>query len=170
VPDQRHILIGRIVGAHGMAGGLKLASYAASIEVFAGGRALLAVSADGEETLYEVERAKAQGRSVLLSLKGVTRRSQAEALAGWDVFLDKTTLPPLEEGTYYWSDLIGVAVYAVDGRFLGRLESIFQTGSNDVYVVKHAGRELLLPALASVVQTVDLEARRMQVKVPEGLE
>ena len=153
-----------------MAGGLKLASYATSIEVFAGGRPLLAVSADGEETLYEVERAKAQGRSVLLSLKGVTQRSQAEALAGWEVFIDKTTLPELEEGTYYWSDLIGLAVYAVDGRFLGRLESIFQTGSNDVYVVKHAGRELLLPALASVVKTVDLEARRMQVKVPEGLE
>ena len=170
MPDRRHILIGRIVGAHGLAGGVKLASYAASIEAFAGGRALLAVSAEGEETLYEVERAKARGRSVLLSLKGVTLRSQAEALAGWEVFIDKTTLPELEEGTYYWSDLIGLAVYAVDGRFLGRLESIFQTGSNDVYVVKHAGRELLLPALASVVQTVDLEARRMQVKVPEGLE
>jgi len=170
VPDRRHILIGRIVGAHGLAGGVKLASYAASIEAFAGGRALLAVSAEGEETLYEVERAKAQGRSVLLSLKGVTQRSQAETLAGREVFIDKTTLPELEEGTYYWSDLIGLAVYAVDGRFLGRLESIFQTGSNDVYVVKHAGRELLLPALASVVKAVDLEARGMQVEVPEGLE
>jgi 16S rRNA processing protein RimM len=107
---------------------------------------------------------------VLLSLKGVTRRSQAEALAGREVFIDKTTLPRLEEGAYYWSDLIGLEVYAVDGRFLGRIESIFPTGSNDVYVVKHAGRELLLPALASVVKTVDLEARRMQVAVPEGLE
>jgi 16S rRNA processing protein RimM len=170
VPDRRHILIGRILGAHGLAGGVKLASYAESVEVFAEGRPLLALSADGEETRYEIERAQARGRAVLLSLKGVTRRSQAEALAGREVFIDKTTLPRLEEGAYYWSDLIGLEVYAVDGRFLGRIESIFPTGSNDVYVVKHAGRELLLPALASVVKTVDLEARRMQVAVPEGLE
>jgi 16S rRNA processing protein RimM len=170
VPDRRHILIGRIIAAHGLAGGLKLRSYAESLEVFARGRALVAVNADGEETVYEVERTKALGRSVIVSLKGVTQRGQAEALAGCDVFVDKTALPELEKGTYYWCDLIGLAVYAADGRFLGRLESIFQTGSNDVYVVKHAGRELLLPALASVVKSVDLEARRMVVEVPEGLD
>jgi 16S rRNA processing protein RimM len=170
VPDRRHILIGRILGAHGIAGGLKLASYAESMEVFAGGRPLLAVSASGEEAAYEIERAKSLGRAVLLSLKGVTLRSQAEALAGWDVFIDQAALPELEAGTYYWSDLIGMEVYAVEGRLLGRLESIFRTGSNDVYVVKDGRRELLLPALASVVKAVDLAARRMEVEVPEGLE
>jgi 16S rRNA processing protein RimM len=61
-------------------------------------------------------------------------------------------------------------VVSADGRFLGRIASIFRTGSNDVYVVQQAHRELLLPALASVVKTVDLEARRMQVEVPEGLD
>jgi len=170
VPDQRHILIARIVGAHGLAGGLKLASYAESLDVFASGRPVIVRDAGGEETVYEIDRAKAQGRSVLLSLKGVTHRTPAEALAGCDLFIDKTALPKLEEGTYYWSDLIGVEVYSVEGDFLGRLESIFQTGSNDVYVVKHAGRELLLPALTSVVKSVDLKARRMEVDVPEGLD
>jgi 16S rRNA processing protein RimM len=170
VPDQRFILIGRILGPHGIAGSLKLMSYAESVDVFAPGRPVLAVGAAGEETAYEIARARPQGRGVLLGLKGVATRSQAEALAGCDLYLEKAALPTLEDGTYYWADLIGIAVYTLDGVLLGRLESIFQTGSNDVYVVKQAGRELLLPALRSVVKSVDLEARRMQVEVPDGLE
>jgi len=61
-------------------------------------------------------------------------------------------------------------VVSIDGTHLGRIESIFRTGSNDVYVVKQKDRELLLPALKSVIASVDLRARRMEVKIPEGLE
>jgi 16S rRNA processing protein RimM len=79
-------------------------------------------------------------------------------------------LPELEPGTYYWADLIGMDVYGGDGVRIGRLESIFRTGSNDVYVVTDAGRELLVPVIASVVTAVDLPARRIDVNLPEGLE
>jgi 16S rRNA processing protein RimM len=170
VPDQRLILMGRIVGAHGTAGNLKLVSYAESLTVFEAGRAVVARCAAGSETVHEIAWARPQGRSALLGLKGVANRSQAEALIGCDLFLDKMTLPKPEEGAYYWADLIGIEVYSVDGIFLGRIESIFQTGSNDVYVVKQEARELLLPALRSVVKSVDIESRRMEVEVPEGLE
>jgi 16S rRNA processing protein RimM len=162
--------MGRIVGAHGIAGGLKLVSYAGSLEVFAAGRTLVAKTETGDETVHEIAWTQAHGRYALLGLRGVTRRRQAEALAGCDVFLDKTALPKLEDGTYYWADLIGLEVVSVAGRSLGRLESIFQTGSNDVYVVKGAGREVLVPALKSVVKTVDLTANRMVVDLPEGLD
>jgi 16S rRNA processing protein RimM len=170
VPDQRQILIGRIVGAHGTAGILKLMSYAESLETFAAGRPVIVKNAAGDEMVHHIEWAKAMGRAALLSFKGVTRRSQAEALTGCDLFLDRATLPSLAAGTYYWADLIGIEVYSVDGGFLGWIESIFETGSNDVYVVKQKGRELLLPALRSVIRSVDLQARRMQVEVPEGLD
>lgn len=167
---ERFILIGRLVGAHGIRGGLKLISYAESLEVFAPGCPLRARDANGEEAVYEVSEARPQGRGAVLFLSGITHRSQAEALAGWDLFIDKATLPALAEGTYYWADLIGLEVVSVDGRLLGRLESIFATGSNDVYVVKGAGREILVPALRSVVKAVDLTARRMEVDLPEGLD
>jgi 16S rRNA processing protein RimM len=170
VPDSRYILIGRIVAAHGMRGNLKLRSYAESLEVFAAGCKVMATCADGCNAVYDVNWAKPQGRSALLSLKGITSRGQADTLVGCDVFIDKNVLPELEEGTYYWSDLIGMDVYSVAGEYLGRLESIFETGSNDVYVVKHAGKERLIPALKSVVVAVDLPARRMQVDLPEGLD
>jgi 16S rRNA processing protein RimM len=170
VPSQRHILIGRILGAHGIAGGMKLMSYAESVDVFAPGRKVIAVGAAGDETVYEIEWAQSHGRTVLLGIQGIGQRSQAEALAGCDLFFDRATLPEPEDGTYYWADLIGIEVYAAGGAFLGRIESIFQTGSNDVYVVKQKNRELLLPALRSVIKSVDVESRRMEVEVPEGLD
>ena len=80
------------------------------------------------------------------------------------------SLPKLENGVYYWDDLIGIEVVSINGVPLGRIESIFQTGSNDVYVIKQGDRELLLPALRSVIKSIDLGARRMEVEVPEGLE
>jgi 16S rRNA processing protein RimM len=78
-------------------------------------------------------------------------------------------LPGLEVNTYYWEDIIGLSVYAEDGVFLGRVESIIQTGSNDVYVVKDGKSEILVPAMESVVLKIDLDQKRMKVNLPEGL-
>jgi 16S rRNA processing protein RimM len=145
-----------------MRGGLKLISYAESLDVFAAGLPVRARSVDGAEAVYEVGEVRPQGRGAVLFLAGITHRSQAEALVGCDLFIEKATLPALPEGTYYWADLVG--------RSLGWLESILETGSNDVYVVKGAGKEILIPALKSVVKAVDLAARRMRVDLPEGLD
>lgn len=153
-----------------MRGGLKLISYAESLDVFTAGLPVRARGADGAEAVYEVGEVRPQGRGAVLFLAGITHRSQAEALVGCDLFIEKATLPALPEGTYYWADLIGLEVVSVDGRSLGRLESILATGSNDVYVVKGAGKEILIPALKSVVKAVDLAARRVRVDLPEGLD
>lgn len=168
--DPRYVLIGRISTAHGLDGRVKMRSYAESPDLFAPGRCLRATGGDGAERMLEVTQAGAQGASILLSFAGVTDRRLAEAIVGWDVFVEKQALPAPEPGSYYWEELIGIEVVAVGGERLGRLESIFRTGSNDVYVVAEAGRELLVPALRSVVTAVDLTARRMVVDLPEGLE
>ena len=93
----------------------------------------------------------------------------AEALIGAEFFIEKEILPELEEGTYYWIDLIGLSVYTTDDVCIGRIESILQTGSNDVYVVKDKNKETLIPALASVILSVNLEEKIMRVDLPEGL-
>jgi 16S rRNA processing protein RimM len=171
VPDSRYILIGKLLSAHGTGGGLKLKSYAESLEIFTPGLTLVAACAGKDERSVEIARVNPQGRVALVRLKGIETRSQAEALAGCELFIDKACLPELAEDVYYWSDLIGTAVYEVQGQFLGKLESIFRTGSNDVYVVKDpgSGREILIPALKTVIAAVDLKAGRMQVNLPEGL-
>jgi 16S rRNA processing protein RimM len=162
--------MGRVAGAHGIRGGLKLVSYAESLDAFAPGRPLRAVRADGVEVDYTVHAVRPQGRGSVLFLSEITDRSQAEALSGCELFIDTTLLPPLPDGTYYWNDLIGLEVVSVEGRTLGRLESIFETGSNDVYIVKRSQKEILIPALTSVVKTIDLRSRRMEVDLPEGLD
>jgi 16S rRNA processing protein RimM len=170
VPVERDILIGRIAGVHGLRGGLKLVSYAESLDAFAAGRRWKAVTPRGAETAVEVLEARPQGRSAALFLRGVTDRDRAVPLVGCDLYVDLQDLPPLPDGTYYWADLVGLEVFDADGRHLGAIRSVFETGSNDVYVVGLNDREILLPATRAVVRRVDLGARRMDVALPEGLE
>jgi 16S rRNA processing protein RimM len=108
-------------------------------------------------------------RLILLSLKGINDRNQSESLVHAEIFIEKGSLPELEEGVYYWADLIGLSVFASDETYMGRIESVIPTGSNDVYVVKDTDRETLIPALESVVVAVDLEKKIMRVDLPEGL-
>jgi 16S rRNA processing protein RimM len=164
------VLIGRIVGVHGTGGAIKIQSYADSPAVFKSGRRLLIRNPVGQEKWYDINWIKPHHRTSLLSVQGVTDRTQAEALIGYELYIQKSDLPELENGTFYWFDLIGMDVYTTDERYLGRLESIIPTGSNDVYAVKKGEKEVLIPALESVVREVDLVKNRMQVDLPEGLE
>ncbi len=167
------LTIGKIVGAHGVKGNIKVHSYAESLSVFEPGRSILVINAKGIEKTFEINWAKPHSRGVLLSLRGIDSRKSAEALIGSELFITRDSLPELEDGVYYWSDIIGLSVFTIDQQYIGRVESIIQTGSNDVYVVKDLSRdhdnETLIPALESVVLEIDLENNTMRVDLPEGL-
>jgi 16S rRNA processing protein RimM len=158
------------VGAHGLKGTSKIQSYAESLEIFKSGTTLLVSSPDGSENRYEIDWIKPHSRGALLTLKEVSGRDQAKSLIGSELYIEKAKLPKLEAGTYYWFDLIGVNVYTSDDRYIGCIDSIIETGANDVYVVKDADKEILVPALESVVQSIDIESKIMRVELPEGLE
>jgi len=164
------VLIGKIVGTHGLKGTSKIQSYAESLEIFKSGTALLVISPDGSENRYEIDWIKPHSRGALLALKQITGCDQAKSLIGSELFIGKAELPKLETGAYYWFDLIGVNVYTSDDRCIGRIDSIIETGANDVYVVKNADKEILVPALESVVRSIDIESKIMRVELPEGLE
>ena len=163
------MLIGKIVGIHGIKGTNKLRSYAESLSVFLPGRSILVRDLRGREASYEIHWVKPHTGTPLVSFKGITNRGQAKTLIGAELFIPQSELPELDEDTYYWYDLIGIEVVTMTGKFLGRIESIIETGSNDVYVVKSNEKEVLIPALESVVLDIDLEHKRMQVDLPEGL-
>ena len=166
--DER-LLIAEIVGLHGLQGVVKLRSYAVSPTLFEPGRTFRLENSDGRVQTLAVVWAKPHGKGMLLAIEGVNERDAAEALIGSRLWVDKATLPDLDDGTYYWFELIGLSVYTTQDQYLGTLESILPTGSNDVYVVRNGDEEILLPALASVVQVIDLDQRRMEVILPEGL-
>ena len=115
-----------------------------------------------------VERVRpGSGRARLLKVRSVDDRDRAEQLRGLEVRVARDRLPALDEGEYYEHDLIGLAVTTEDGRPLGSLEGILEIGPHDVYRVVGPDGERLLPATREVVREIDLEARRMTVRILE---
>lgn len=172
--NNSHLLsIGKIVGVHGLKGVLKVFSYAESTTRYTSGMPLHLKDSQGNGFVLKVVWAKSHSKTTLLFLEGINNRDQAEELVGSELFIDKSALEVLEEGTYYWTDLMGLSVYSLAGNYLGELTAILQTGSNDVYVVKKmegtTETEVLIPALSSVVRDIDLDQRVMRVDLPEGL-
>jgi 16S rRNA processing protein RimM len=165
--------VGRVVGAHGIRGSLKVHSYAESLSVYEAGKGILVAHPDGSVRTMTVQWVQPHGRGLLMTLEEVTDRSQAENLAGSELFVDKARLPVLEEDTYYWFDLVGLRVYNTTGVLLGCIDEVIPTPGNDIYVVKGKSngqpKELLIPATGDVVLKVDLEGRTMIVDPPEGL-
>lgn len=162
------ILIGKISGVHGVKGLLKVYSYADADIFFEPGQSVLIRHDGGKEQYCIIESSAPFKKGFLISFKGVCDRNSAEAYVQSRLYIDRRRFPEPEEGEYYWADLIGLAVYE-DDRYLGRIDSILETGSNDVYIVKDGEKEILIPALESVLVSVDIENGTMRVNLPEGL-
>lgn len=164
------IPIGKVVGTHGIKGYLKVSSYAESADSFSPGTQL-ALRREGKPVvMLGIESARPYKHGMLLALEGIASIDAARELVGCDLCIDKATLPELERGAYYWHQIIGLQVFTMDDRPLGRVEAIFPTGSNDVYVVRDGKKEILIPAIESVVVDIDPAGGVLRVDLPEGLE
>jgi 16S rRNA processing protein RimM len=110
------------------------------------------------------------GDSMLISLKGYDTPEAVGRFRNQWVYVKAKEVPPLPEGQHYKYEYIDLDVFDDGGNALGKIAEILETGANDVYVVRNEdGKEILLPAIPSVVLEVDMEARRMKVHLLEGL-
>lgn len=168
--DSGFVSVGKIVGTHGIRGVLKICPYVESFAVFQPGEEILTVDPRGRRATWIVKWVESYKHILRMALERIENIDDAQGLSGAEIWMQRERLPELEEeDAYYWVDLIGLSVFAVSGEYLGRIDSIFPTGSNDVFVVKDENREILVPALASVVVDVDLEGGTVRVDLPEGL-
>lgn len=164
------VSVGKIVGTHGIRGVLKVFPYVESFAVFRPEEEILTVDPRGGRATWTVKWAEPYKHMLRMALERIETIDDAQGLVGAEIWMRRERLPELEEeDTYYWVDLIGLSVFSVSGEYLGHIDSIFPTGSNDVFVVKDENREILVPALASVVVEVDLEGGTVRVDLPEGL-
>jgi len=159
--------VGRIITPHGINGLVQAERISDNPLRFCSGEELFLP--EGNSLILEGKPGRHKGR-LLLKFKGVDDRNAAEALRGKELFIPEDKLPPLPEGCYYQYQLIGLQVFQGE-KNLGSITQVLDYSANDIYVVKTPeGKELLLPALKSVVSNIDLEQGRMEVILPEGLE
>lgn len=167
-PELRYLAIGKVIRAHGVRGEISVTVLTEFPERFASTEWVY-LGNEFEADPYQLEGYRWHKRKVLLKLAGVTDRTQAEQLKGQFVQIPLENAMPLPEGSYYLYQLLGLEVVTTDGNVLGPIVDIIETGANDVYVVDNEQRQILLPAIPDVVQSVDLEEGRMLIKVIEGL-
>jgi 16S rRNA processing protein RimM len=89
-------------------------------------------------------------------------------MRGQTLTIQSAALPVLDEGTFFYFDIINIAVRTTTGDDLGRVAEILTTGASDVYVIRGVAREVLIPAVAEYVLDVDTEQRVMTVSLPDG--
>ncbi len=111
-----------------------------------------------------------KGDMILLGLEGLNDANTAETVRNLNICIPLSQLAKLPPDSYYQHDIIGLSVYTLDGREVGRIIDIITTGSNDVYVIKTAvGQEVLVPAIKDVVKQIDLVRRTMHIDPMPGL-
>jgi 16S rRNA processing protein RimM len=163
------LVIGKIVNTHGIQGKLRVNSYAESPAIFTSQKFFYVKDEKGDFEKYEVTNAELHKNVILVELDGVSSIDEAKKLVGTSVFIEKSKLDPLSEDEYYWFEVIGLEVFTDEGTFLGKVESILQTGSNDVYVIRNNKKEYLIPAIAEVVTNIDVVKKTMIIHPLEGL-
>ena len=106
---------------------------------------------------------------VILYFQDVDSSVAARDLVGESVTVSQLSVPPLPEGEYFHFQLIGMRVLTEDGEYLGQVQDVLETGSNDVYVVSGESGEVLIPALADVIREVQVTEGVMVVRLLDGL-
>lgn len=149
------IVLGKITGVHGVRGEVKIMPYTQPPESVAQYQPWQLERTRGPAQSFTVSTVRRYGEGLLAKLDGCDDRDEAKTLVGSFIVVDRTQLPALESG-HYWVDLIGLQVKTVEGVDLGRVDYLFETGSNDVMVVL-GERERLLPYRPEVVLEVNLE-------------
>lgn len=161
---DKEIVIGKIVAPHGVRGDIRIMPLTDRPEQFLNLSYLLLE--DGRQ--LTVKAARFHKRMVLVSTKEITTMNDAELLRDKKILIRAEDLPPLEEGRFYVADLIGLPVFDEEGKQLGTFKDSITTGSNDVYIVAvPGGKDLLIPALKIYVREINLQEKRIVVKLPE---
>ena len=159
---QQHINVGRISGVFGIKGWVKVFSFTDARENILNYSPWL-LKKDSETKVVNVIDGNLQGKAVVAQLDGVSDRDQAASLMGWDIFITPDQLPKAAKDEYYWSDLLGLNVETNEGVPLGIVDSLLETGANDVVIVK-GDRERAIPFLqGKTIINIDLDAGKMVV-------
>ncbi len=152
---SRFVVLGHFTGLHGLKGWIKVFSHTDPREsIFEHD---WWIGQPGQWQSIRHHGGRRQGKTLVVRLEGVNTPEQAEAYRDLQIAVPRDQLPEPDENSWYWADLEGLQVRTLEGVELGRVSHLFETGANDVMVVK-GERERLVPfTYGHAVQSVDLE-------------
>lgn len=157
------VVMGRVSGVYGIKGWVKVVSHTRPPENLLGFDPWLVRAGAGWQTHRVIEQGRSGG-ALTVRLDGMVSRTEAQQLVGRDIAVNRDQLPPLPQGRYYWSDLVGLRVVSGAGRDFGRVAGLVETGANDVMEVTGPAGRFLIPFVAGrVVEDVDMAAGVIRV-------
>lgn len=166
---QEYFELGQIVNTFGVKGQLKVKPFTDHVEQFAELESILVVR-NNEMTEMKIIEAKFHKDMVLLKLEGIDDMNAAEKYKGSYLKIRREDARKLEEGEYFIADIIGSDVYTDTGDYLGKVDDIYNTGAQDIYVVKdELGKQILLPSIKEVILNIDIENQKVTVHLLKGL-
>lgn len=155
------VVMGRIAAPYGVAGWLKIHPYTEKIQGLARYKVWW-LGKEGDWSKFAVIEARPQGKTLVAKLHGCDDRTAAQSLRNLNIAVQRSQLPPVRNGEYYWADVIGLEVVNLNDEVLGVVGEVFATGANDVLRVQ-GERERLIPFTPQVVREVNLDAATMRV-------
>ena len=166
---EKYFEVGQIVNTNGLKGMLKVKPFTDDIKEFESFKSIY-IERKSELIEFKIEAVRYVKNMVLLKLQGIDDIDEAEKYRNLYIKVDRDIMPKLPEDSYYIVDLLECEVFTEEGENLGKLIDVFNTGSNDVYVVKdELGKQVLLPAIGDVIKNVDIHNRKITVKLMKGL-
>lgn len=163
---MERVEIGKIVAIHGLKGYIKVLPWTDDADIFTKVKQL--ELENGES--YKINDMKLIKNCVALKLKGIDTPERALELKNQMLYIKRTQLPKLPEGSYYIRDLIGLRVVLENGDELGAIEEVLQTGSNDVYLVRtKEGKQLCIPVIKDVILSISLADALVVIRPLDGL-
>jgi 16S rRNA processing protein RimM len=163
------IAVGEIIKAQGVKGEVKVIPLTDNLRRFGQIQRVYLQSAAAGLLELKIQGYRLFKEFVLLKFEGVDDLTAAHDLGRGLLLIPRDERPELPAGRYYLDEIIGLDVYTETAEYLGRIDQVLQTGANDVYSVRWHTRQILVPALKSVIRQVDLTTGRMTVALPEGL-
>mgnify|MGYP001429266937 FL=1 len=167
--NDKNVFVGKVSSPHGIKGWLKVVSYTDPIENILSYKEWFIINEGGSKKTFSIEDSRIQGKKIIVKLDGIEDRDGAEDLNNKEILVSRIDLPKLEENTFYWNDLLDLSVLDQKGKQIGKVDSLFETGSNDVLVIVNENKErFLVPfIMEEVIRKVDLVKEFISIDWPE---
>ena len=167
--NEEFIVIGKVISTHGNKGKIKVVPLTDSIGRFKDLVNVFIRKNDSREIL-KINRLRINKNNVFLKFESINDLNKAKMIVGSFLEIEKSDAVELSKDSYFIFDIIGLEVYTNKNVFLGKVEDIITTGSNDVYIVKNrSNQEILIPAIHDVIKDIDLKKRRITINMVDGL-